>query len=168
MLQESVGFQRPNREAVKAVPELVSTCQEPSLGTRAAMSSLPSPVKSPTVANWNAAAAPQARGVAVPDAGVVVTHQVPAAVCTATSLRPSPSKSPPNEFTQVSPAGSVASGVVANDEPLARLTISSVPAMPMTALFWVAGSGDATTITFPYWLLPAPKAEYWKRPRPAP
>ena len=67
---------------------------------------------------------------AVPDAGVVVTHQAPALVCEAMSVRPSPLKSPETVFTHVEPAGRVARGEVVKLVPVERLTTRSFPATP--------------------------------------
>ena len=100
------------------------------------MSAFLSPLKSPTVANCDAASVPQARGVAVPDAGVVVTHQAPALVCEAMSVRPSPLKSPETVFTHVEPAGRVATGEVVKLVPVERLTTSSLPATPRRDVGW--------------------------------
>jgi hypothetical protein len=66
----------------------------------------------------------------VPDAGVVVTHQAPALVCEAMSVRPSPLKSPETVFTHVEPAGRVARGDVVKLVPVERLTTRSFPATP--------------------------------------
>ena len=145
--QVAAEAQLPHWVLEKAVPLLVSTRQLPLAALRTAMSLLPSPLKSPTVGNWNDASVAHGVGVPVPEAGVSETHHAPAFVWEATSLRPSPLKSPTTAVAQGVPAGRVASGVVANDVPVERLITNSLsPAWPMMALGSGAIGGATVTL----------------------
>ena len=76
-----------------------------------------------------------------------VTHQIPAEVWAAVSVRASPSKSPVTVFTQVWPTGSGTGAAVVKVPPTARLTISSPSARPMIAFGPTAGTTGAATVT---------------------
>ena len=126
-----------------ADPMLVRNRQEPLIGLRTVMSALPSPLKSPTEGNWKIGRFAQTVGVAVPDAGVSVTHQSPVAEAAAKSPRPSPLKSPATCATHVLPAGRVASGSAVKPPLGNRLMTNSSPDIPMMALAG-GGRGGAT------------------------